>query len=89
MPTVVMARSYIPGFVLVRASSKKDAIDKALNHDYIDMYLDYNSHEYQDPDLDYDLSGDADIMNDMVIDHVSDIDWSDEEEVEDRIKLML
>lgn len=89
MPTVVMARSYIPGFVLVRASSKKDAIDKALNHDYINMYLDYNSHEYQDPDLDYDLSGDADIMNDMVIDHVSDIDWSDDEEVEDRIKLML
>lgn len=89
MPTVVMTRTYIPGFVLVRASSKEEAIDKALNHDYIDMYHDYNSHEYQDPELDYDLGGDADIMDDMVIDHVRDVDWDDEEEVEDRINLML
>ena len=87
MPTVVSARTYLPGFVEVTASSSEDALDKVLNGEYNTMYLDENSFEFDNPDLDYDMYGDADIMEDMVIDHVGDIDWEDTEEIEDRIKI--
>lgn len=87
MPTVVTARTYLPGFVMVRASSEEVALNKALDGEYMDMYLDENSIEYADPDIDYDLYADAEIMEDMVIDHMDDVDWSDPEEIEDRIKI--
>ena len=87
MPTLVTARTYLPGFVEVTASSSEDALDKVLNGEYNTMYLDENSLEFDKPDLDYDMYGDADIMEDMVIDHVGDVDWEDTEEIEDRIKI--
>ena len=44
--------------------------------------------EYQDPDLDFDLSSDdVEIIDRMVLDHVGDVDWGDPEEIEYRIKL--
>jgi len=59
-----------------------------LDGKYIDMYLDEDSMEYQNPDLDYDLSSDdVEIIDRMVIDHVGDVDWGDPEEIEYRIKL--
>lgn len=87
MPTVMMARTYIPGFVEVTAKSKEEALEKVMNGEYNEMYLDENSIEYSMPDLDYDPASDGEIMEDMVIDHVEDIDWDDPEEIEDRIKL--
>lgn len=87
MPTVMMARTYIPGFVEVIAKSKEEALEKVMNGEYNEMYLDENSIEYGMPDLDYDPASDGEIMEDMVIDHVGDIDWDDPEEIEDRIKL--
>ena len=87
MPTVVTARTYLPGFVMVKAASEENALNKALDGEYMNMYLDENSIEFDNPDLDYDLMGDADIMEDMVIDHIDDVDWSDPEEIEDRIKI--
>lgn len=87
MPTVVTARTYIPGFIEVKATSEEDALNKAIDGKYEDMYLDENSLEWDNPDLDYDMYGDADIMEDMVIDHVGDVDWEDTEEIEDRIKI--
>lgn len=87
MPTVVTARTYLPGFVMVRASSEEGALNKVLGGEYMNMYLDENSIEYDDPDMDYDLYADAEIMDDMVIDHIHDVDWSDPEEIEDRIKI--
>ena len=87
MPTVMMARTYIPGFVEVIAKSKEEALEKVMNGEYNEMYLDENSIEYSMPDLDYDPASDGEIMEDMVIDHVGDIDWDDPEEIEDRIKL--
>lgn len=87
MPTVMMARTYIPGFVEVTAKSKEEALEKVMNGEYNEMYLDENSIDYSNPDLDYDPASDGEIMEDMVIDHVEDIDWDDPEEIEDRIKL--
>ena len=88
MPTVVSARTYLPGFVEVRAASEEGALNKVLGGEYMDMYLDENSNEFDNPDLDYDLmGGDADIMEDMVLDHIDDVDWDDPEEIEYRIKL--
>lgn len=89
MPTVVSCRTYVPGFVEVTANSKEEALNKVENGIYERMYLDTNSLEFENPDLDYDLSSDADIMEDMALDFFSDIDWSDEEEVEDRVKLKI
>ena len=88
MPTVVNARTYLPGFVEVKATSEENALNKALDGKYEDMYLDENSIEWNNPHLDYDLMGDADIMEDMVLDHIGDVaDWGDPEEIEYRIKL--
>jgi hypothetical protein len=87
MPTVVTTRTYLPGFVMVRAASEEGALNKVLGGDYMEMYLDENSNEYDNPDLDYDLYADAEIMDDMVIDHIDDVDWSDPEEIKDRIKI--
>ena len=43
---------------------------------------------YNVADLDFDLSGDdAEIIDRMVLDHVADVDWDDQEEIEYRIKL--
>lgn len=87
MPTVIMARTYIPGFVEVTAKSKEEALEKVMSGEYNQMYLDENSIEYNNPDLDYDTASDGEIMEDMVIDHVEDIDWDDPEEIEYRVKL--
>ena len=88
MPTLVTARTYMVGFVEVKATSEENAINRALDGKYIDMYLDEDSMEYQNPDLDYDLSSDdVEIIDRMVIDHVGDVDWGDPEEIEYRIKL--
>ena len=72
---------------MVRAASEEGALNKVLGGDYMEMYLDENSNEYDNPDLDYDLYADAEIMDDMVIDHIDDVDWSDPEEIKDRIKI--
>ena len=88
MPTVVTARTYLTGFVEVKATSEENAINRVLDGKYIDMYLDEDGMEYQNPDLDFDLSGDdAEIIDRMVLDHVADVDWDDQEEIEYRIKL--
>lgn len=88
MPTLVTARTYMVGFIEVKATSEENAINRALDGKYIDMYLDEDSMEYQNPDLDYDLSSDdVEIIDRMVIDHVGDVDWEDPEELEYRIKL--
>lgn len=88
MPTVVTARTYLTGFVEVKATSEENAINRVLDGKYVDMYLDEDGLEYQNPDLDFDLSGDdAEIIDRMVLDHVADVDWDDQEEIEYRIKL--
>jgi len=88
MPTVVTTRTYLPGFVEVKATSEENALNRALDGKYIDMYLDEDSMEYQDPDLDFDLSSDdTEIIDRMVLGHVADVDWDDQEEIEYRIKL--
>ncbi len=89
MPTIISCRTYIDGFVEVTATSPEDAINQVENGNYEKMYLNSNSLDYQDPDLDYDLPSDAEIMEDMVLDAVRDIDWDDEEEIEDRVKLKI
>ena len=53
------------------------------------MFNKSNSLDFQDPDLDFDLPSDAEIMEEMTLDSVRDVDWSDEEEVEDRVKLKI
>ena len=89
MPTVVSARTYLPGFIEVKATSEENALNKALDGEYEDMYLDDESLEWDDPDLDYDLYGDTDIMDDMVIDHLYDDseEWLMNNELEDFVKL--
>lgn len=89
MPTVVTARTYIPGFIEVKATSEEDALNKAIDGKYEDMYLDENSLNWQNPDLDYDLYGDADIVEDMVIDHLDtdSEEWLMNNELEDFVKL--
>lgn len=88
MPTLVTARTYMVGFVEVKGTSEENALNRVLDGKYVDMYLDEDSMEYQSPDLDYDLSSDdVEIIDRMVLDHVGDVDWSDPEEFEDRIKL--
>ena len=89
MPTVISCRTYIEGFVEVTATSPQDAIEKVSDGTYEIMYLNNNSLDFQDPDLDFDLPSDAEIMEEMTLDSVRDVDWSDEEEVEDRVKLKL
>ena len=89
MPTVVSCRTYIAGFVEVTANSKEDAIDKVENGIYERMYLDTNSLDFMNPDLDYDLPDDAEIMEDMTLDSFRDVDWSDEEEIEWRVNLKI
>jgi hypothetical protein len=88
MPNVVTARTYLTGFVEVKATSEENAINRVLDGKYVDMYLDEDGMEYQNPDLDFDLSSDdAEIIDRMVLDHVADVDWTDQEEIEDRVKL--
>jgi len=88
MPTVVTTRTYLTGFVEVKATSEENAINRVLNGKYEDMYLDEDGMEYQNPDLDFDLSSDdVEIIDRMVLDHVADVDWDDQEEIENRIKL--
>lgn len=89
MPTVVSCRTYIDGFVEVTANSKEDAINKVENGIYERMYLDSNSLDFMNPDLDYDLPDDAEIMEEMTLDSFRDVDWSDEDEVEWRVNLKL
>jgi len=88
MPTLVTARTYMVGFVEAKGVTEENAINRVLDGKYINMYLDEDSMEYQHPDLDYDLSsGDAEIIDGMVLDLFSDVDWTDQEEIEYRIKL--
>ena len=89
MPTLVSARTYLPGFIEVKATSEENALNRALDGKYEDMYLDDKSLEWDAPDLDYDLYGDTDIMDDMVIDHLhmDSEDWLNLDELEDFVKL--
>jgi hypothetical protein len=88
MPTVVTTRTYLSGFVEVKGTSEENAINRVLDGKYIDMYLDEDSMEYQNPDLDFDLSSDdVEIIDRMVLDHVEDVDWTDQYEIESRVKL--
>ena len=89
MPTVVSCRTYIDGFVEVTANSKEEAIDKLENGIYERMYLDSDSLDFMNPELDYDLPSDAEIMEDMTLDSFRDVDWSDEEEIEWRVNLKI
>lgn len=89
MPTVVSCRTYIAGFVEVTANSKEDAINKVEDGIYGRMYLDTNSLDFMNPDLEFDLPSDAEIMEEMTLDYFRDVDWSDEDEVEDRVKLKI
>ena len=89
MPTVVSARTYLPGFVEVKATSVENALNRALDGKYEDMYLNDKSLDWDSPDLDYDLYGDTEIMNDMVINHLYDDseEWLINNELEDFVKL--
>ena len=89
MPTVVSCRTYIDGFVEVTANSKEDAINKVENGTYERMYLDTNSLDFMNPELDFDLPDDGEIMEEMTLDNFRDVDWSDEDEVEWRVKLKI
>jgi hypothetical protein len=74
MPTMIHARTYIPGFVSVEATSEQEALNKASDGEYIYMELDENSREFRDPDLDFDLGSDSDIVTDMVLDSIRE-EW--------------
>ena len=89
MPTVVSCRTYIAGFVEVTANSKEEAINKVEDGIYGGMYLDSNSLDFMNPELDYELPSDAEIMEEMTLDYFRDIDWSDEEEISERVKLKI
>jgi hypothetical protein len=41
------------------------------------------------PEFDFDLPDDGEIMEEMTLDYFRDIDWSDEGEVEDRVNLKI
>ena len=71
LPVYLCGRGHIPGYVTVEASSEEDALDNLQRGEYISMEIDEYSNEWRNPDLDYD-SEDADIMEDMVLDHISD-----------------
>tara|TARA_Y100000385_G_scaffold87010_1_gene89504 strand:+ start:3570 stop:4874 length:1305 start_codon:yes stop_codon:yes gene_type:complete len=71
LPVYLCGRGHLPGYVTVEASSEEEAIDNIQRGEYISMEIDEDSNEWRNPDLDYD-SEDADIMEDMVIDHISD-----------------
>ena len=71
LPVYLCGRGHIPGYVTVEASSEEDALDNLQRGEYISMEIDEYSDEWRNPDLDYD-SEDADIMEDMVLDHISD-----------------
>ena len=89
MPTLVTARTYLPGFIEVKATSVENALNRTLDGKYEDMYLDDKSLDWDNPDLDYDLYGDTEIMNDMVINHLYDDseEWLINNELEDFVKL--
>jgi hypothetical protein len=89
MPTVVSCRTYIAGFVEVTANSKEEAINKVEDGIYGRMYLDTNSLDFMNPELDFDLPDDGEIMVEMTLDNFRDVDWSDEDEVENRVKLKI
>ena len=70
LPVYLCGRTHIPGYVTVEASSEEDALDNLQRGEYISMEIDEYSNEWRNPDLDYD-SEDADILEDMVLDHIS------------------
>lgn len=74
MPTIIHARTHIPGFVAVEATSEEEALNKASDGKYIYMELDENSREFRYPDLDFDLGSDSKIVTDMVLDSIRD-EW--------------
>jgi len=82
-PAYLCGRTYIPGYVTVEASSEEEALDNAQGGTYIDMEIDEDSQEYLNPDIDYEIS-DVDIMEDMVVDRMSDYNI---DELEDYIEL--
>jgi len=71
LPVYLCGRGYLPGYVTVEASSEEDALENLHRGEFISMEIDEDSNEWRNPDLDYDIE-DADIMEDMVIDHISD-----------------
>lgn len=88
MPTVVTTRTYLPGFVEVKATSEENAINRVLDGKYEDMYLDEDAMGNYTTDFGGNFnSDDAEIIDGMVLDLFSDVDWDDQEEIEYRIKL--
>jgi len=83
LPSYLCGRTYLPGYIHVEASSKEEALELATRGEYIDMWVDEDSQEYRNPDIDYDIH-DIDIMEDMVVDRLSDYAI---EELEDNIHL--
>jgi len=71
LPVYLCGRGHLPGYITVEASSEEDALENLHRGEFISMEIDEDSNEWRNPDLDYD-SEDADIMEDMVIDHMSD-----------------
>jgi hypothetical protein len=53
------------------------------------MYLDTNSLDFMNPELDFDLPDDGEIMEEMTLDNFRDVDWSDEDEVDWRVNLKI
>jgi hypothetical protein len=82
-PAYLCGRTYIPGYVRVEASSEEEALNNTQNGKYIDMEIDEDSEAYINPDMDYDIN-DIDIMEDMVLEQLSDYDV---DELEDYIEL--
>ena len=71
LPVYLCGRGHLPGYITVEASSEEDALENLHRGEFISMEIDEDSNEWRNPDLDYD-SEDADILEDMVIDHMSD-----------------
>jgi len=71
LPVYLCGRGQLPGYVTVEASSEEEAIVNLQRGEYISMEIDENSNEWRNTDLDYNAEN-ADIMEDMMINHISD-----------------
>jgi hypothetical protein len=80
-PVYLCGRTHIPGHISVEASSEEEALNNIQIGDYIDMEIDENSEAYINPKIDI---NDIDVMEDMVVDHMSDYNI---DELEDNIML--
>jgi len=77
IPTYLCGRTHLPGFINVEASSEEEDLElsKTIPHSDLDVEFDETSWEYQNPELDFDYD-DADMLKDMVQDHMHDVSIS-------------